>query len=96
MPWYVDSDMLGTNQNVRNTPVSSRTTKLHNAISPSMNDQWSGNTLRRFLRAIVASPSRSSAQVAIAPARPVRRGVAAASRLDVATLLRSVLTCSPR
>ena len=88
--------MLGVNQKVRNTPVRSRTTKLHNAISPSMNDQWSGNTLRRFLRASVASPSRSSAQVAIAPARPRFSGVAAASRLDDATLLMSVLTRSPR
>jgi len=61
-----------------------------------MKDQWSGNTLRRFFRAMVASPSRSSAQVAIAPARPGFPGVAAASRLDVATLLMSVLTRSPR
>ena len=33
--------------------MSSRTTKLHSAISPSMNDQWSGKTLRRFFLASV-------------------------------------------
>src|SRR3982751_6337128 len=59
--------MLGVNHSVRNTPVSRRTTKLHRAISPSMNDQWSGKTLRRFFFAAPARPSRSSAQVAAAP-----------------------------
>src|SRR5687768_3547221 len=59
--------MLGRNHRVRNTPVRSRTTKLHRAISPSMNDQWSGKTLRRFFLLKVARPSRSSAQVAAAP-----------------------------
>src|SRR5215207_3019776 len=56
--------MDGVNHRVRNTPVNSSTTKDHSAISPSMNDQWSGKTLRRFLRTTVASPNRSSAQVA--------------------------------
>jgi hypothetical protein len=28
---------------VRKTLVTSRTTKVHNASSPSMKDQWSGN-----------------------------------------------------
>src|SRR4051812_28745611 len=60
--------MLGVNHSVRKTPLRSRTTKLHSAISPSMNDQWSGKTLRRFFLAMVASPSRSSAHSAIAPA----------------------------
>src|ERR1700712_4614224 len=60
--------MLGRNQSVRKTPVSSRTTKLHRAISPSMKDQWSGKTLRRFFFARPARPRRSSAQVAAAPA----------------------------
>src|SRR3954465_7303643 len=59
--------MLGWNQNVRKVPVSSSTTKLHSAISPSMNDQWSGKTLRIWVRVAVAMPVRSSAQFAIAP-----------------------------
>ena len=42
-------------------------TKLHSAISPSMNDQWSGKTLRMFFFATVARPRRSSAQVAAWP-----------------------------
>ncbi len=33
-------------KNVRNVPERSTTTKLQSAISPSMNDQWSGKTLR--------------------------------------------------
>src|ERR1700761_4434457 len=59
--------MLGRNHSVRNTPVSSRTTKLHRATSPSMKDQWSGKTLRRLPLAALARPSRSSAQVPAAP-----------------------------
>src|ERR1700712_4235909 len=59
--------MLGRNHRVRKTPVSSRTMKLHRAISPSMKDQWSGKTLRRFFLASPASPSRSSAHSAAAP-----------------------------
>src|SRR5689334_25150167 len=61
--------MLGVNHRVRNTPLRSRTTKLHRAISPSMKDQWSGKTLRRFFLARPASPRRSSAQPAAAPIR---------------------------
>src|SRR3954452_8237183 len=59
--------MLGLNHSVRNTPVRSRMTKLHSAISPSMKDQWSGKTLRICFLVAVARPSRSSAHVA-APA----------------------------
>src|SRR6476661_7174038 len=81
--------MLGLNHSVRKTPLSSRTTKLHSAISPSMKDQWSGKTLRRFFLAIVARPSRSSAQVATAPALLGLAGVAAELLLD-ATLLVSM------
>ena len=33
-------------KNVRNVPDSSTATKLHRAISPSMNDQWSGKIFR--------------------------------------------------
>src|SRR3954447_23787477 len=61
------SPIAGVNHRLRNTPVSKSTTKLHSAISPSMNDQWSGKTLRRFFFASVARPSRSSAQPAAAP-----------------------------
>src|ERR1043165_3451836 len=60
--------MLGLNQSVRNVPVSSRMTKLHSAISPSMKDQWSGKTLRICFLVAVAMPRRSSAQVATAAA----------------------------
>ena len=81
--------MLGVNHRVRKTPLRSRTTKLHSAISPSMNDQWSGKTLRRFFLARVARPSRSSAHSATAPAR---LGLAAVAAVEfvVATLLVSI------
>src|SRR6478609_433028 len=59
--------MLGTNHRVRNTPVRSRTTKLHRAISPSMKDQWSGKTFRSCFLPRVARPRRSSAHPAAAP-----------------------------
>src|SRR5688500_12266575 len=59
--------MLGLYQSVRKTPVSSSTTKLHSAISPSMNDQWSGNTLRICFLVAAPMPVRSSAQFAAAP-----------------------------
>ncbi len=58
--------MLGLNHSVSRVPVSSRTTKLHSAISPSMKDQWSGKTLRICFFMAVARPVRSSAQVAAA------------------------------
>ncbi len=90
--------MLGVNQNVRNTPVSSSTTNDHNAISPSMNDQWSGKTLRRFFFISVASPSRSSAQVAAAPALEGLPAIAAWSRFVFAILLvsRDMVSLAPR
>src|SRR5215210_4178994 len=69
--------MLGLNQSVRNTPVSRSTTKLHSAISPSMNDQWSGKTLRICFLAPVAMPTRSSAQLATAPTLDGLAGVLA-------------------
>src|SRR4051794_32582379 len=88
--------MLGLNQRVRNTPLRRSTTKLQSAISPSMNDQWSGKTLRRFFLAMVARPSRSSAHSATAPARLGLLAVAAVE-LVVATLLVSmVIVRSPR
>src|SRR4051794_27863866 len=54
--------MLGLNHIVSSTPVISRTTKLHRAISPNMNVQWSGKAFRKYLRPIEATASRSSAQ----------------------------------
>src|SRR5687768_7547858 len=86
--------MLGTYQNVRKTPESSRTTKLQRATSPSMNDQWSGKTLRRFFFISVARPSRSSAHEAAAPARFGLLAVAAEVLLS-ATLLVSMLIGGP-
>src|SRR4051794_31488041 len=62
--------MLGVNQRDRNTPDTRSTTKLHRAISPSMNDQWSGKTFRRYRRPSPDRLSRSSAQPATAPAAP--------------------------
>src|SRR4051794_19259625 len=87
--------MLGRNHRVRKTPVSSSTTKLHSATSPSMNDQWSGKTLRRFFLARVASPSRSSAHSATAPTRLGFEAVAAGG-VVVAALLVSMLIQGPR
>src|SRR5690349_19431231 len=86
--------MLGVNHKVRNTPERSRTTKLHSAISPSMKDQWSGNTLRMFFFITDARPRRSSAQVATAPILLGLPGVAAVVALLDATLLVSMLTVS--
>ena len=74
--------------------MSRSTTKLHSAISPSMKDQWSGKTLRICFFMAVPSPSRSSAQVAIAPAGPGFLAVAAVPALLEATLLVSMLNWS--
>src|SRR6266508_359867 len=60
-PWYSTSVIDGLNQKVRNVPDSSRMMKLYSAISPSMNDQWSGKTLRSAcLNPDLPMPSRSS------------------------------------
>src|SRR5690349_9660273 len=88
--------MLGTNHRVRNTPVRSSTTKLHRAISPSMKDQWSGKTLRRFFLPIAARPRRSSAQLPTAPILLGLEAVAAVVALLVATLLVSMISHAPR
>src|ERR1700751_445998 len=45
-PWYTTSCADGTKNSARYVPVSSRITKDHSAISPSMNVQWSGKTFR--------------------------------------------------
>ena len=45
-PWYTTSLVDGTKNSARYVPVSSRITNDHSAISPSMNDQWSGKTFR--------------------------------------------------
>src|ERR1044071_2662660 len=53
--------MLGWNHRVRNVPDSSRTMNDQSAISPSMKDQCSGNTLRSGISLLLAaSPNRSS------------------------------------
>src|SRR5918992_6043403 len=83
--------MLGSNHRVRNVPVSSRMTKLHSAISPSMNDQWSGKTLRSCFFITVPSASRSSAHEATIPARSAFFAVAGFVVLLSATLLVSTL-----
>jgi hypothetical protein len=56
---------LGSKKKVRKIPVSTRMTKQYRAISPSMNDQWSGKALSSVLRANRDAPSRSSSQRAI-------------------------------
>src|SRR6185312_11932385 len=81
--------MLGLNHSVRNVPVSSRTTKLHRAISPSMKDQWSGKTLRTCFFASDASPTRSSTQLATPPTRFGFSVLAAVRPLVVAVLISS-------
>src|SRR5690349_3301315 len=53
--------MVGWNQKVRNVPDSSSTMNDHSAISPSMNDQCSGKTLRNGISLLLAArPRRSS------------------------------------
>src|SRR5688500_1873480 len=76
--------MLGRYQRVRNTPVRSRTMKLHSAISPSMKDQWSGKTLRICFFATVARPRRSSAHSAACPTFEGFLALAAFLPLDLA------------
>ena len=90
--------MDGWNHRVRKTPVSRSTTKLHSAISPSMKDQWSGKTLRRFLRAAVARPSRSSAHEATRAVRPGGATTAACLPFVLATVMTTSLRapCCPR
>ena len=39
--------------------------KEYKAISPSMKDQWSGNTLRRFFFSHLPAPMRSSIHVVV-------------------------------
>ena len=88
------SAMLGLNQSVRNVPVSSRTTKLHSAISPSMKDQWSGKTLRTCFLETAARPVRSSTQVATPATGFAFLRLAAVVPLVVAWLI--VVTHVPR
>src|SRR5690349_22756405 len=53
--------MLGWNHSVRKVPDSNRTMNDQSAISPSMKDQCSGNTLRSGISLLLAArPSRSS------------------------------------
>ncbi len=43
-------------------PVATRMTKVYMAISPTMNDQWSGKILSMAERSQLDEPRRSSAQ----------------------------------
>src|SRR5215217_8990274 len=87
--------MLGVNHSVRNTPVSSRMMKLHSAISPSMNDQWSGKTLRTCFFMAVARPVRSSRYDAAAPTGLGLLAFAGLVALVSAILLVSMLMRAP-
>ena len=60
--------MDGTKNSDRKVPVSSRMTNDHSAISPSRNDQWSGNTFRISTRNPRAPWNLSSSH----PPAPVR------------------------
>src|SRR4051812_13097093 len=59
---------LGLKKKVRKTPVATSTTKQYIAISPNMNDQWSGKTLLSAVRVKLVAPSRSSIH---RPSRPI-------------------------
>ena len=61
-PWYATCVIDGTKNSARNVPVSSKITNDQSAISPSMNDQWSGNTLRMNRFRDWAACSLSSSQ----------------------------------
>src|SRR5690349_13818407 len=62
------SPMLGWNQNVRKVPLNSNTMNDHSAISPSMNDQCSGKTLRSGISLLVAARPMRSSSHAVGPA----------------------------
>src|SRR6478736_900940 len=64
-PSYVTMSIEGTKKAVRKMPVSSSTMKEYNAISPSMNDQWSGNNLREKNLTNPPIVVRSSTQLAV-------------------------------
>ncbi len=77
-PWYTTASIEGTKNAVRMMPESSSTMKEYSAISPSMNDQWSGNSLREKNLTKPPMLVRSSTQLAVFPAtRAVRLGVVA-------------------
>src|SRR3974390_1481851 len=59
-PVYTTSLTLGTKKKVRYTPVTSSTRNEYRAISPSMNDQWSGKILSSVVRTKCDACSRSS------------------------------------
>src|SRR6478672_8406349 len=66
-PSYTTCPALGTNQKVRNAPVNRQTIIEYIAISPSMNDQWSGKTFLARKETPLAAPRRSSIQPAMPP-----------------------------
>ncbi len=86
--------MDGTNQMVRNTPVSSSTMNENRAISPSMKDQWSGNTLRRRTPLSFDRPTRSSAHLTRPGASGLVTGATFGSIVgdDGATVVGSAIT----
>ena len=51
-------------------PVAITTTNEYSAISPSMNDQWSGKILSKKTRPPLATPSRSSSSLTTLPTLP--------------------------
>ncbi len=68
-PWYTTGAADGSKNSARYVPVSSRITKDQSAISPSMNDQWSGKTFFIRTRTPLAPWNRSSSH----PPTPSRR-----------------------
>src|SRR6202035_2662835 len=59
-PWYTTTALDGLKNSARYVPVSSRITNDQSAISPSMNDQWSGKTFLIRTRTPLAPWNRSS------------------------------------
>ena len=72
-------------------PVASRMTKQYMAISPTMNDQWSGKILSRADRSHFDDPKRSSAQSSACCSSFARLRAADRSAM---LLMLSRLTCS--
>jgi len=61
---------LGMKYSVKKTPVTIRIRNDKSAISPSMNDQWSGKILSMNVRPPRARPKRSSSSSSVWPTRP--------------------------
>ena len=87
---YSTSAIDGLNHSDKNTPVSSKITKLHSAISPSMNDQWSGKTLRSCF---FSRPTESDPLVEPADSAGALRGRCIA--VGVLVVVASLITDAP-